>query len=137
MKHFLIVFVSLFLACKSSSGTAEPMNFPSGKYKVVHVNFENYKPQKDYVLNVSFENNTIGGTFDCNTFNIGFERNGNAVKFGFGMATKMYCEGNMHNESAFLKSTQSVTTYNYADEKLTFYNTNEQVVIQLKFIEGE
>jgi heat shock protein HslJ len=113
------------------------MEFPSGKYQVVTLNHENYKPAKEYILNVSAEKNSINGTFDCNTFNVDFERNGNEVKFGYGMATKMYCEGNMHNESSFFKSTQDITTYTYKEESLIFYNAVKEVVLELKFIESE
>ena len=113
------------------------MDFPTGKYQVVVLNNENYKPQKEYILNLSAEENRINGTFDCNTFTIDFERNENVVKFGFGMATKMYCEDNMHNESAFFKSTQSITSYDYNKGNLKFYDSDNQVILELKYMDSE
>lgn len=113
------------------------MDFPTGKYQVVSLNNENFKPLKDYILNVNSEENSINGTFDCNTFTIDFERDGNQVKFGYGMATKMYCEDKMHNEDAFFKSTQNMTVYTYKKGELVFYNSAEGVILKLKLVESE
>jgi len=137
MRYIVGFILVVLLSCKSSSNKSSQMDFPSGKYQVTTLNHENYKPAKDYILNVDAEKNNINGTFDCNTFNIGFERNGNEVKFGYAMATKMYCEGDMHNESSFLNSTQSISTYTYKKGELVFYDSNKGVILELKHVESE
>ncbi len=133
---FTLLFV-LILSCKTTSGIAQAEDFPSGKYQLTSLNVDTFKSLKDYILNVSFEKNSISGTFDCNTFSIDFERNESKVKFGYGMATKMYCEGKMHNENAFFKGTSSIARYAYKKEQLVFYNDNNEVVMELKFLESE
>jgi len=137
MRYIISFVLVVFLSCKSSSNTSGQMEFPSGQYQVVALNHENYKPAKDYILNVSAEENTINGTFDCNTFTIDFERNENEVKFGYGMATKMYCQDQMHNEDSFFRSTQDITTYTYKKGVLVFYNSNKDVILELKLVESE
>ncbi len=137
MKYAVSFLLVMFLSCKSNSQAAGQMDFPSGKYAVVSLKHEMYSPQKDYILNVNSEENSISGTFDCNTFTIDFERNGNKVKFGYGMATKMYCEENMHNENAFFKSTQGISTYSYQQGKLKFYDNNKDVILELKLVKSE
>jgi len=137
MKYAVSFILVLFSSCKSISKATGQGDFPTGKYQVVKLNNEMYKPYKDYILNVSSDENSINGTFDCNTFTIDFERNGNVVKFGYGMATKMYCDGKMHNESAFFKSTQNMTSYSYSKGELVFYNMDKEVILELKLVESE
>ena len=137
MKYFLSLTIVFLMSCNSTSKAINATKFPSGKYQVVSLHIDTYKPQKDYTLSVNSETNSIGGTFDCNTFSVDYEINEDTLKFGYAIATKMYCEDNMHNENAFFQATQSISSYVYNKGRLTFYNDLKDVVLELKFLENE
>lgn len=137
MKYILTTFICLILSCKSASGTSASGEFPSGEYKVVSVKNDDFKPYKDYVLKLNSEEKRLEGTFDCNKFSVNYEKEGDSVKFGFAMATKMYCEGKMHNENAFVSVLNSITSYTFKKSTLTFLDKDENTIIELELVENE
>jgi len=137
MKYVLTTFICLVLSCKSASGTSESGEIPSGEYKVVSVKSDDFKPLKDYILRLNAEERQLGGIFDCNTFSVNYEKDNNAIKFGYAMATKMYCEGKMYNESAFTRVLNSITSYTFKKNVLRFLDQDNNTIIELELVENE
>jgi heat shock protein HslJ len=55
-------------------------------------------PKKAGVFSVTFSDNNIRGTTDCNGFNGTYEKKGNTIKVGVLGTTKMFCEGSQEME---------------------------------------
>ena len=137
MKTILFLPIFIIFSCKSSFKSANNEDFPSGKYKVETVSNEKFKALKEYTINLNAEENRIGGTFDCNTFSCDFEKNEGTIKFGYAVATKMYCEGKMHNESAFFVTLREITNYSYKKGKLKLFNAEGDQLLELNLSDSE
>jgi len=124
------------MACKSAS-TQINYDFPSGKYKIMSLNAENYKAKKDYFVNINTEENQLGGKFDCNNFNVDYQKAEDSISFGYAVATKMYCEGQMHNENAFLSKLKAMKTLSYQNETLKFFDEKNNLIVELKYVKDE
>lgn len=107
-------------------------DFPSGTYEILELKSEKYKPNKTYTININTEEKRINGVFDCNTYSCNYEKEDQNIDFGFAMATKMYCKGEMNNEDAFFGKLNSLKSYGYVDDILTFYDENEKMILKLK-----
>jgi heat shock protein HslJ len=138
MKTVLASIILLLFSCNSSKKSAQSdmKEFPSGKYEVLELKAEKYNPKKTYTININTEEQRIGGTFDCNTFSCEYEKNGNNLEFGFAVATKMYCEGNMHNENAFMGKLRILKSFEYDGEILKLFNEDNQMILKLKKVES-
>jgi heat shock protein HslJ len=44
----------------------------------------------------------------------------------------MYCEGKMHNKSAFFAKLNQIKNFEFQNEILTFSNENQEIVLKLK-----
>ncbi len=124
------------MSCKTASNKAN-QEFPSGKYKIVSLNAEKYKAKNDYFVNINSEEKRIGGKFDCNNFTVDYEKEKNTINFGYAISTKMYCEGQMHNENAFFGKLNAIKTWGYKNQTLKFLDENNNLIVELKYVKDE
>lgn len=132
MKLILTAFTLVLFSCNSTKKSANVKDFPSGKYDVLELKAEKFKAEKTYTININTEEKRIAGTFDCNNFSCEYERDGQNIDFGYAIATKMYCEGMMHNENAFFSKLNSLKTFKYDGEELSFFNEEDELILKLK-----
>lgn len=107
-------------------------DFQSGEYEISEFNAKDFKSQKTYTINIDAEEERISGKFDCNSYSCEYEKDGQNIDFGFAVATKMYCEGQMHNENAFFGKLNSIKTFEYNGEFLKFFNNKQTMILKLK-----
>jgi heat shock protein HslJ len=132
MKMILTAMILVLFSCNSTKNTADMKEFPSGTYEVVTLNAKNFKAKETYKLNINTEKQSIGGTFDCNTFTCDYKIENQQIEFGFAISTKMYCEGAMQNEEAFFRNLRSLTSFKYDGNILQFFNEDNEMILKLK-----
>lgn len=106
--------------------------FTSGDYQILELKAEKFKPLKPYTLRINVEDQRISGVFDCNNFSSEYEKDGQNIKFNYAMSSKMYCEGNMHNENAFFSKLKDLNTFSFDGEILKLYDKSENMILKLK-----
>lgn len=92
----------------------------------------------DTQITAQFAEGSMSGSAGCNNYFAGYALDGNTVTFEPAGATKMYCEtpaGVMQQESDFLSAIASAVSYRVEGRTLTFFNAEEQIVLQ--FLKGE
>lgn len=132
MKIILSSVIFILFSCNSTKKSADLQDFPSGEYEIVEFNAENFEPKETYTININVEKQYIGGKFDCNSFSSQYEKDGQNINFGFAVASKMYCEGKMQNEKAFMGKLSKMKKFEFDGETLTFFNSEDEMILKLK-----
>ena len=75
-----------------------------------------------------FKDGRVSGNAGCNNYGATFTLSENNITFSLTHATKMFC-ANMQLEKAFFNCLSQIKTYKYLDDKLIFYNFNNEALI--------
>ena len=70
----------------------------------------------------------VSGNAGCNRFNGPIQVDGSTVKFGPLATTRMFCDGKMEAESAYLAALQSATRYEFSADTLSLFGGDDTVV---------
>ena len=132
MKMIVSSLLVILFSCNSTKKTVAQENFPTGTYEVLELKAEKFKPKITYTINIDAEKQRMSGTFDCNTFSSEYNIDGENIEFGYAMSTKMYCEGNMHNEDAFLGNLNNFNNFKFNGDILEFFNDKNEMILKLK-----
>jgi len=132
MKLIFSSIILVFFSCNSTKKASKMQYFPSGEYDILEFNAKEFNAQKTYSLKINAEEQRISGKFDCNTYSCKYEKDGQNIDFGFAIATKMYCEGQMHNENAFFGKLNSIKNFDYNGEFLKFFDDKQTMILKLK-----
>ncbi len=132
MKMILSSLILVFFACNSTKKSVNMQDFPSGEYDILELNAKDFKPQKTYTISIDAKEQRISGKFDCNNYSCKYEKDGQNIDFGFAVATKMYCEGQMHNENALFGKLNSIKNFEYNGEFLKFFDEKQTMILKLK-----
>jgi heat shock protein HslJ len=81
------------------------LNYVSG----ARIAFDGLYPGKKPTITFKLPDTKASGNSSCNNYNITFSIDGNNIKFGDPMSTKMACEGN--GEAAFFNTLKTVSKY--------------------------
>jgi len=76
---------------------------------------------KSPTLIINFDAKKISGNAGCNSYGTDFSIEGDQLKFGIPVATKMMCT-NMNIERVFFDCLQNTSYYKYIDGNLMFYS---------------
>lgn len=76
----------------------------------------------------------VSGNGGCNSIMGGFEVDGSQLAFKQMAGTMMACQNGMQQESAFLRSLGTVTSYDITGQTLTLRNTNKAVVARFEAV---
>ncbi len=84
---------------------------------------------KSPTLNIDHIKKQISGNAGCNSYGVDFSIEGNQIKFGIPVATKMMCS-NMKVEKTFFNCLQNTSQYKLVDGKLKLYSKDgeEQMI---------
>jgi polar amino acid transport system substrate-binding protein len=80
-------------------------------------------------LTAEFADDQVGGSAGCNTYNANYTVDGNSLSIGPAATTRMFCEGVMDQEAAFLAAMQSASGFQLETEQLHILNAEGQVVV--------
>jgi heat shock protein HslJ len=67
---------------------------------------------------------TVGGSAGCNTYSAGYTLDGQNIAIDPAVTTRMYCEGAMEAETAYLAALQAAQTYQIMADTLTVETTS-------------
>lgn len=132
MKMILSSVILILFSCNSTKKSTGMQDFPTGNYEIMEFNAENFEPQKTYIIKINAEEQRISGQFDCNNYSAEYEKDGQNIDFGFAVASKMYCEGEMKNENAFFGKLTKLKSFEFEDEILKFFDQEEKMILKLK-----
>lgn len=132
MKMIISTIILILFSCNSTKKAPQMQNFPSGEYEILEFKAQEFNAQKTYSIKINAEEQRISGIFDCNNFSCEYEKDGQNIDFGFAVATKMYCEGEMHNENAFFGQLNKMKSFEYDGEILKFFNEDDKMILKLK-----
>jgi heat shock protein HslJ len=132
MKIIISSLILIIMGCNATKKSSEMQDFPSGNYEIVEFNAENFEAQKTYNIKINAEEQRIAGKFDCNNYSSEYEKDGKNIDFGFAIASKMYCEGEMENEKAFFGELSKMKSFEYEDGVLKFFDDSEKMILKLK-----
>lgn len=125
---YLLVVVILF-SCKTTKNTKKEFMLHEN-YKVVKLNgIEELKINPTIAFN--FDTNKASGMAGCNRYNVDFTKDGNKLKFGIAIATKMYCT-NMDIEKAFFQNLSKITHFNKKDTTVQLLDKSDTVLMVLE-----
>ena len=85
------------------------------------------KPFETGVFSITFEDQNVYGSTDCNNFMGSYELDENKISFGPLAMTLMYCEGSQ--ESDFMNMINSVDSAALNNEELLLYSLDESIVM--------
>ncbi len=71
----------------------------------------------------------VGGSAGCNRYNAGYTVDGDSLSIGEAVATRMFCEGLMEQEGAFLGAMQSASSFELQAGELRILNDQGEVVV--------
>ena len=71
----------------------------------------------------------IVGSARCNTYNAGYTVNGDLLSVGKAAATRMFCEGLMEQEGAFLSAVQWASSFELQAVELRILNDQGEVMV--------
>lgn len=127
----LTLFTLMLSAC--AGGTSADL---SGEWKLVsYGDAANPTPAlPDVDTSLSFgEDDKFGGTVGCNSFGADVTREGDMLKFGTTVATMMFCEASMDQETAVLGVLNEGTfSLSLSGERLTLTSEDGASVIVLE-----
>lgn len=107
---------------KTVKSTSKTFSLEKTKWKLVEFNGKKIGTQgkeTPYII-LDPEGSKLNGHSGCNNFNGTYKLDeGLRISFGPIMATKMYCENNMVNESAFLSIFEQVDNYSIYENSLS------------------
>lgn len=107
---------------KTVKSTSKTFSLEKTKWKLVEFNGKKIGTQgkeTPYII-LDPEGSKLNGHSGCNNFNGTYKLDeGLRISFGPIMATKMYCENNMINESAFLSIFEQVDNYSIYENSLS------------------
>jgi len=86
-------------------------------FKLIDIDKLNVNP----TLNFDSKTNNLSGKAGCNRYGTSFSIEGDQLKFGIPVATKMSCT-NINIERAFFDCLQNTSYYKYIDGNLIFYS---------------
>ena len=81
-----------------------------------------------------FKDGQVSGNAGCNNYGASFTLNENEITFGLTHATKMFCT-HMKVEKVFFNCLSQVKTYKLLRDSLTFYDTNNEVLLTSTLLE--
>ncbi|WP_055442188.1 META domain-containing protein [Lacinutrix himadriensis] len=103
----------------------------SGKYMISSF-IDNTELPDNIHLNFDATTNKVSGFAGCNNFSATYSTEGNTIKFGPLMSTKMMCKRFMDVEQNFLKTLEKVTAFSVENNVLTLKNSKENLVFAAK-----
>jgi len=71
----------------------------------------------------------VGGSAGCNTYKAGYTVDGDSLSIGEASATRMFCEGLMEQEGAFLSAMQSASSFQLQAGELRILDDQGEVVV--------
>jgi len=71
----------------------------------------------------------VGGSAGCNNYNAGYTVDGDSLAIGEAAVTRMFCEGLMEQEGAFLSAIQSARSFELEAGELRILNDQGEVVV--------
>lgn len=106
-------------------------NLIGGDYEVINLEGKSLEGQ-NVTLHVEAEVNRLSGNAGCNGFGTEYTIDGNNIELGHALITKMYCEGKMDLERAFMKSLGKVQSFSYNGEVLELKSADGTSLITAK-----
>lgn len=103
----------------------------SGKYMISSF-IDNTELPENIHLNFDATTNRVSGFAGCNNFSTSYSTEGNTIKFGTFMSTKMMCKRFMNVEQNLLKTLEKTTSFSVENNVLTLKNGKEDLVFATK-----
>lgn len=132
IKFSILIFSLFFITCKETKPSVEKtiINIYSGNYEIKSLN--NQKLERKLFFTIDSNENKISGKTDCNTyFGDYVVTNNNKIEIELLGVTKMYCENNvMKVESELFKAFRNTITFNFDNNRLTFFNKEGNPIIR-------
>jgi heat shock protein HslJ len=132
IKFSILIFSLFFITCKETKPSVEKtiINIYSGNYEIKSLN--NQKLERKLFFTIDSNENKISGKTDCNTyFGDYVVTNNNKIEIELLGVTKMYCENNvMKVESELFKAFRNTITFNFDNNRLTFFNKEGNLIIR-------
>ena len=132
IKFSILMFSLFFITCKETKPSVEKtiINIYSGNYEIKSLN--NQKLERKLFFTIDSNENKISGKTDCNTyFGDYVVTNNNKIEIELLGVTKMYCENNvMKVESELFKAFRNTITFNFDNNRLTFFNKEGNLIIR-------
>jgi polar amino acid transport system substrate-binding protein len=82
-------------------------------------------------LTAEFAEGKVNGSAGCNTYNADYTVDGDSLSIGPAATTRMFCEGVMDQEAAYLAALQSASSFELGTEQLQILDADGQVVVDL------
>ena len=138
---FITILLTVF-ALKSCGNTKAAANMQdnievkqteilSGKYMISSFIKKTELPENMY-LNFDETTNRVSGFAGCNNFSGAYSVEGNRIKFGPFVSTKMHCKRFMDVEQSLLKTLEETTSFSLENNMLTLKNDKEDLVFGSK-----
>ncbi|WP_452232718.1 META domain-containing protein [Lacinutrix sp. MEBiC02595] len=137
-----ITILLTFLALESCGNTKATANTEdnikakqtetlSGKYMISSFIDNKELPENSH-LNFDATNNKVSGFAGCNNFSATYSTEGNTIKFGTFMSTRMHCKRYMDIEQNFLKILEGTTNFSVDNNILTLRNNKKDFIFATK-----
>lgn len=114
MKKFppVVLMTVLLLSCQTQNHSLTDV-----EWKLTSLNGTDYATAEPITLTFTGDNK-VAGHAGCNRYFGSYTHSGSIIGFGNMGATKMYCDGKMETEDAFMKALAEVNGYSISAEKL-------------------
>ncbi|MBX2970684.1 MAG: META domain-containing protein [Cyclobacteriaceae bacterium] len=115
MKNFLpavLLMVVALINCQT-----QKLSLTDVEWKLTSLNGKDYATAEPITLTFTGDNK-VAGHAGCNRYFGSYTHSGSVISFGNLGATKMYCDGKMETEDAFMKALAEVDGYSLSTEKL-------------------
>lgn len=143
---FITILLTVF-ALKSCGNTKAAANMQdnievkqteslSGKYGITSF-IKNAELPENIHLNFDETTNRVSGFAGCNNFSGDYSVEGNNIKFGPFISTKMYCKRFMDVELSLLKTLEEATSFSLENNTLTLKNNKEDLIFANKNISSK
>ena len=83
----------------------------------------------DFAAGETAGEGVVSGSAGCNTYNADYAVDGDSLSIGPAATTRMFCEGVMDQEAAYLAALQSASSFKLETEQLQILNDQDQVVV--------
>lgn len=138
---FITILLTVFAleSCGNTKATtnlennieAKQTEILSGKYMISSF-IDNKELPENIHLNFDATTNRVSGFAGCNNFSTSYSTEGNTIKFGVFMSTKMQCKRFMDVEQNLLKTLEKATSFSVENNVLTLKNGKEDLVFAAK-----
>lgn len=133
MKTLLLSSLLIFalIACKTKKGTAQLDKLENSSWEVVLLNSE----IPDSKQTITIIDNSLKGKAACNGFGGKINlTDKNLISISDIVSTKMACP-NLSEENTLFQNLRNTTNYKRVKEELSFYNSDNKLLVKLKKIE--